>query len=143
MGESSGGSGQRVSALRTSLTATSPDGTVLATIIKGETLLSPSGASYSILTVSMDAAGGDTKVTHFFWRELFWPTPNPSYNGGAVVFFLLADQNGKVQDGYLFHFMYGFSKFKTKKIPKTFSVQPPAPKVTETGPGVLSEPKSQ
>jgi hypothetical protein len=103
------------SAFRTSLTATSPDGTVLATIVKGETLRVSLGKTGLLLTVSVDAAGGDTKVTHFFWRELFWPTPSPSYNGGAIVSFLLTDQGGAFVDADMFHFMYDFSKWKSPK----------------------------
>jgi hypothetical protein len=109
------------SAFRTALTGTSPDGTVLATIIKGKALLNSLGANYSILTVSVDAAGGDTKVTHFFWQELIMPTPSPSYNGGAVVSFLLTDPAGRFQDGDIFHYMYDFSKWKSPKVPKTFN----------------------
>lgn len=108
-------------ALRTALASTSTDGTVLATIIKGKALLSSLGTSFSILTVSVDAAGGDTKVTHFFWQELIMPTPSPSYNGGAVVSFLLTDPAGKFQDGDILHYMYDFSKWKSPKVPKTFN----------------------
>ena len=110
------------SALRTALGGTSADGTILATIIKGKTLLS---SPYSLLTVSVDAAGGDTKVTHFFWRELIMPTPTPSYNGGAVVSFLLTDPNGNFQDGDLLPWMYGFSKWKSPKVPKNWKFSPP------------------
>jgi hypothetical protein len=114
------------SAFRSALTAASPDGTIFATIIKGETLLNSLGKSgYSVLTLSIDGAGGDTKVTHFFWRELFWPTPSPSYNGGVVVSFLLTTQDGAVQDGDQFHYMFDFSKLKTTKVPKTLNVRPP------------------
>jgi hypothetical protein len=110
------------SALRTALGGTSADGTILATIIKGKTLLN---SRYSLLTVSVDAAGGDTKVTHFFWRELIMPTPSPSYNGGAVVSFLLTDPNGKFQDGDLLPWMYRFSKWKSPRVPKNWTFSPP------------------
>jgi hypothetical protein len=94
----------------------------LATIIKGKTLLN---SPYSLLTISVDAAGGDTKVTHFFWRELIMPTPSPSYNGGAVVPFLLTDQAGKVQDADMLPYMYDFSKWKSPKVPKKWNFSPP------------------
>lgn len=110
------------SGLRTALGGTSADGTVLATIIKGKALLN--SAPYSLLTVSVDGAGGDTKVTHFFWRELIMPTPSPSYNGGAVVSFLLTDQNANYQDGDVFHYMYGWSKWKNPKLPNHFDPPP-------------------
>jgi hypothetical protein len=103
------------SALRTSLAASSPDGTILATIVKGETLEASLNKTGLLLTVSVDAAGGDTKTTHFFWQELFWPTPSPSYNGGAIVSFLLTDQNGAFRDADMFHAMYSFSKWKSSK----------------------------
>ena len=103
------------SSFRTSLTAASPDGTILATIVKRETLQESLGATGLLLTVSVDAAGGDTKVTHFFWQELFWPTPSPSYNGGTVVSFLLAGQNGTYLDADLFHVVTDFSKWKGPK----------------------------
>ena len=101
------------STFRTALGSTSPDGTVLATIIKGKTLLK--SAPFSLLTVSVNTAGGDTKVTHFFWRELIMPTPSPSYNGGAAVSFLLTDQNSNFQDGSMFRLTYGWSKWKSPK----------------------------
>ena len=106
------------SALRTALAGTSADGTVLATIIKGKALLI--SMPYSLLTVSIDGAGGGTKVTHFFWRELIMPTPTPSYNGGAVVSFLLTDQNANFQDGDVLHYMYGWSKSDNRKMPNRF-----------------------
>lgn len=108
------------SAFRTSLTAASPDGTILSTIIKGKALLRALGdPNYDILTLSIDGAGGDTKVTHLFWRELFWPTPAPSYNGGAVVSFLLTDQGGNFQDAGQLRFVYHF--FKNKKVIEIFN----------------------
>jgi hypothetical protein len=113
------------SAFRTSLTATSPDGTILATIVRGETLKVSLGKNGLLLTVSVDAAGGDTKTTHFFWRELFWPTPSPSYNGGAVVSFLLTDQAGMFLDADMFRAMYDFSKWKSPKVPKKWDFSPP------------------
>jgi hypothetical protein len=109
-------------ALRTALAGTSAEGTILATIIKGKTLLN---SPYSLLTISVDAAGGDTKVTHFFWRELIMPTPSPSYNGGAVVSFLLTDQAGNFQDADMLPYMYDFSKWKSPKVPKTWDFSPP------------------
>ena len=110
------------SGLRTALAGTSADGTVLATIIKGKALLN--SIPYSLLTISVDAAGGDTKITHFFWQELLMPTPSPSYNGGAAVSFLLTDPVGNFQDGDILHYMYDFSKWKSPKVPKTFNSDP-------------------
>lgn len=110
-----GDTDKEFSAFRTSLTGTSPDGTVLATIVKGETLQVSLGKTGLLLTVSVDAAGGDTKVTHWFLVDLFIPTPSPSYSGGGIVSFLLADQAGVYKDADMFHAMYGFSKWKSPK----------------------------
>ena len=73
------------------------------------------GAAGLLLTVSIDAAGGDTKITHWFLVDLFVPTPNPSYSGGAIVSFLLADQAGNFLDADMFHGMFTFSKWKSPK----------------------------
>ncbi len=48
------------------------------------------------------------------------PTPTPSYNGGAVVSFLLTDQNANFQDGDVLHYMYGWSKYDNRKMPNRF-----------------------
>jgi len=52
------------------------------------------------------------------------PTPSPSYNGGAAVSFLLTDPVGNFQDGDILHYMYDFSKWKSRKVPKTFNSDP-------------------
>lgn len=42
-----------------------------------------------------------------------------------MVSFLLTDPNGNVQDGDLFDYMYGFSKWKSPKVPKKWDFSPP------------------
>jgi hypothetical protein len=121
-------------ALRTALVAATPDGTLLASIIKGRALLTSLKGEgneddrtigFCILTVSVDAAGGDTRTTHWFLQELVMPTPRPSYNGGAVVSFTLTDKTGTLLAGDMFHYMYGFSKWSNPKVPKTYNSSPP------------------
>ena len=123
------------SALRTALSSTSPDGTLLVTVIKGRALFSSligqtskgndTSRNYCVLTVSVDAAGGDTRIKHWFWQELIMPTPKPSYNGGAVVSYVLADKAGSVLDAGMLHYMYDFSKWKGVKLPNTVNFSPP------------------
>jgi hypothetical protein len=120
------------SALRTALSSTSPDGTLLVTLIKGRALFSSltgqgndTSRNYCVLTVSVDAAGGDTRTKHWFWQELIMPTPKPSYNGGAVVSYILADKAGSVLNAGMLHYMYDFSKWKGVKLPNTVNFSPP------------------
>jgi hypothetical protein len=121
-------------ALRTALIAATPDGTLLASIIKGRALLTSLKGEgneddrtigFCILTVSVDAAGGDTRTTHWFLQELIMPTSRPSYNGGAVVSFTLTDKTGTLLAGDMFHYIYGFSKWSNPKVPKTYNSSPP------------------
>jgi hypothetical protein len=71
---------------------------------------------WSVLMVSVDAAGGDTRIRHLFWQELVMPTPTPWYNGGVAVSMLLTDKNGAFQTGHMYHYMYDFSKWKNSKL---------------------------
>jgi hypothetical protein len=113
------------SAFRTSLTSTTSDGTLLATIVRGKALADSLGKNYFMISVSLDAAGGDTRIAHWFLRELFWPTPTRSYNGGAVVSYMLTDTAGTFQVGDVMRYMYGFSKWKAPKVPKSYGFSPP------------------
>ena len=113
------------SSFRTSLSSATADGTLLATIVRGKALAESLGKSYFILSVSLDAAGGDTRTAHWFLLELFWPTPTPSYNGGAVVSYVLTDTTGTFQVGEMLSSMYGFSKWKAPKVPKSYDFSPP------------------
>jgi len=118
----------------TFLSSASPDGTWLASVIKGYALLSSlegmepgdnDTTDYCVLAFSVDAAGGDTRTAHWFLRELFVPTAKPSYNGGAVVSFTLSHRNGNLIDGGMLHYMYDFTKWKNPKVPTTIDFSPP------------------
>ncbi len=109
-----------------SLGAVSADGTVLLSAIKGRALSEALGQEYGVLTVSVDAAGGDTKVTHFGLYEILFPTPAPAYNGGAVVSFTLADRAGNLRDGDVLAGMYRFTKLKSPSLQGADRVVDPA-----------------
>lgn len=101
---------------RKTLTATSIDGTMFTSIVKGRALHKSLGTNFCSLTFSLDAAGGDSKVTHVALYELFFPTPAPSYNGGAAVSYQLSDQNGAFVDGNMLLKTYKFTKLKSSKL---------------------------
>jgi hypothetical protein len=107
------------SALKTALSSSSVDGTLLASIIKGSALTASLGTNYDVLNLSIDGAGGDTKTLHWFLWELLLPTPRPSYNGGSVISFTLTDSKGKFLDGGMLYKMYGFSKWGGSKLMKS------------------------
>ena len=109
-----------------SLGAASADGTVLIAAIKGRALSETLGQDYALLTVSVDAAGGDTKVTHYGLYEIFFPTPAPAYNGGAVVSFTLNDRAGNLIDGDVLAGMYRFMKLKSPSLQGADRVVDPA-----------------
>ncbi|MGD0469221.1 MAG: hypothetical protein ABSA54_12665 [Terriglobales bacterium] len=104
---------------RTSLASPTADGSLLATVIKGQALVKSLGDDYEILNYSVDGAGGDTKTTHWFLWELILPTWRPSYNGGAAVSFTLMNKDGSYVDGGLLWKMYTFSKWSGPKIGKS------------------------
>jgi hypothetical protein len=82
------------SGLRTALAGTSADGTVLATIIKGKALLN--SIPYSLLTISLDAAGGDTKITHFLLARTHHAHAEPFLQWWCCSFFLAHRPSGKL-----------------------------------------------
>jgi hypothetical protein len=102
--------------LKSQLASSSPDGTLLGTIIKGAALAASLQKGYCVLSYSVDGAGGDTRVAHpFFWEVLF-PTPHPSYSGGAIVSFVYSSRDGKYLTGDSLRYMYGFSKLQGCKL---------------------------
>jgi hypothetical protein len=122
-------------AFRTALASSTPDGTLLVTVIKGEALLASlkgkgnedkDETNYCVLTVSVDAAGGDTRIKHWFLQELIMPTPKPSYNGGVIVSYTLSNKAGVLLAGELLHYMYDFSKWKNPGVPASVNFSPPA-----------------
>jgi hypothetical protein len=115
-------------AFQTALMGTSPDGTVLISALKGRALSHSLGQNYDTLTISLDAAGGDSKVTHIGLYEILFPTPNPSYNGGAAVSFTLTDGIGTLIDGDMLAGMYSFTKLKSPSLSQNDrEVDPAAP----------------
>jgi hypothetical protein len=103
-------------ALKTQLAATSADGTMLATIIKGQALVMALSGTYCVLNYSVDGAGGESRVAHPFFWEVFWPSPRPSYSGGAVVSFVYLTHDGKFLAGGDLRYMFGFSKLRGCKL---------------------------
>lgn len=102
--------------LKAQLASSSPDGTILGTIIKGAALAAALQQGYCVLSYSVDGAGGETRVAHpFFWEVLF-PTPHPSYSGGAIVSFVYSTHDGKYLTGDSLRYMYGFSKWQGCKL---------------------------
>jgi len=102
----------------TDQTPTSP---MLASIIQGHRILSElkSPATSRLLVLEATTAGGSYRIRHNFWVELFWTTPNPSFNGGAVVAYLLIDPaTSSVEKSEVLRYMYKYGKFK-KAIPVT------------------------
>jgi hypothetical protein len=97
---------------------------LLATIIQGHRLATQlqtpacgAGAgSTKLLVLEATAAGGSYRVRHNFWVEVFWTTPSPSYNGGAVVTYLLIDpcSSAVIQSDTL-RYMYDYGKFEHSK----------------------------
>ena len=113
-------------AFLTSLGAVNADGTLLVSTIKGRALAASLGQDYNVLAVSVDAAGGDTKVTHYGLYEILFPTPEPAYNGGAAVSFTLADRAGNLLDGDMLAGMYRFTKLKSPPLRGAEKVADPA-----------------
>ena len=103
-------------ALKTQLAAASADGTMLATIIKGQALVMALSGGYCVLSYSVDGAGGESRVAHPFFWEVFLPSPRPSYSGGAVVSFLYLTRDGKFLAGGDLRYMFGFSKLRGCKL---------------------------
>jgi hypothetical protein len=71
---------------------------------------------FHTLTLQIDAAGGGTRQNHIFWVDLFRSLA-PSYNGGAVVTYVLATRDGKFLDGDVLRRVYNYSKWNADKVP--------------------------
>jgi hypothetical protein len=101
-------------------------GTLLTSIIAGKALVdsltqrSDAGTKdkYHILSVDIAAAGGGSRTRHIFWVEVFYTTPAPSYNGGAVISFRLMNREGKFLEGRTLRYMYDYSKWAGEKVSK-------------------------
>jgi hypothetical protein len=90
---------------------------VLPSLIQGRRLkaqlTTPSGSPIRLLVLEATAAGGSYRILHNFWVELFWRTPTPAFNGGAIVtYFLIDPSNSTVEKSEVLSFVYKYSKFK-------------------------------
>jgi len=90
---------------------------LLSTIISGQQLRNNLSGNSQVLYVGFAAAGGSYRVYHNFWVELFYRTPAPAFNGGAVVSYVLFNPNNStVANARTLRFVYKYSKFKAKKM---------------------------
>jgi len=75
-----------------------------------------SPGSTHLLLVETTAAGGSYRIRHNFWVELFWTTPTPSFNGGAVVtYYLINPCDSAVEKSEVLRYMIDYGKFKDIK----------------------------
>ena len=92
---------------------------LLASIVQGhriQTALKLSNPSSRLLVLEATTAGGSYRIRHNFWVELFWTTPNPSFNGGAVVtYFLINPIDSSVEKSEVLRYMFQYGKFKDLK----------------------------
>jgi len=90
---------------------------LLSSIISGHRLRTALDDDSKVLYVGFNAAGGSYRVLHNFWLELFYRTPTPAFNGGAVVSYILFNpENSTVEKAQTLRYMYKYSKFKAKKL---------------------------
>jgi hypothetical protein len=69
-----------------------------------------------LLVLEATIAGGSSRIRHNFWVEVFYTTPTPSFNGGAVVTYLLIDPDSSyVTKSEVLRYMYNYGKFKNLK----------------------------
>jgi hypothetical protein len=109
------------SAAAISATPTTPLGTTVASS-QG---VSPSATTpqnttrstcYAQLFAKTIAAGGSSRTNHNFWVELVYTTPNPSYNGGAIVSYAMLSGTSQYLTGGTLRTVYGYSKWKADKV---------------------------
>jgi len=92
---------------------------LLSQIIQGHRLesLFRNDLKSRVLVLEPTEAGGGSRIKHFFWQELFWPTPTPSFTGGAIVTYLLINPSTNVvESSGVFRFMVDYGKFHGAKI---------------------------
>lgn len=108
------GAGQQAS----KTTDQNPTTPILASIIQGHRILSElkSSDGARLLVLEVSTAGGSYRVRHNFWVELFWTTPNPAFNGGAVVtYFLINPETSSIEKSEVLRYMFDYGKFKNLK----------------------------
>jgi len=90
---------------------------LLSSIITGQRLQKLLSRDAKVLYVGFASAGGSYRVLHNLWLELFYRTPIPAFNGGAVVSYILFDpQNSTVENAHTLRYIYKYSKFKAQKM---------------------------
>jgi hypothetical protein len=64
-----------------------------------------------VLVLEFVAGGGAYRIRHNFWIEVFWTTPDPSFNGGAIATYMLIDPcTSLVIRANTLRYMYGYGK---------------------------------
>jgi hypothetical protein len=108
---------QQWNSLQTSLAGTDSNGNnVLTSVINGQALVSSLGNCYPQLTAKTIAAGGSIRTNHNFWVELFYTTPKPSYNGGAIVAYSVYAGDNSYLTGSTIRYIYDYSIWSPSKI---------------------------
>jgi hypothetical protein len=90
---------------------------LLASIIQGHRLLSNLNLELNpntrILVLEGVSIGGSYRIRHNFWREVFWTTPDPAFNGGAIITYLLINPSTSVvEQSETLRYLYKFGNFK-------------------------------
>jgi hypothetical protein len=81
--------------------------------LKAEMTSLSTTAHVRLLVLEATAAGGSSRILHNFWVEVFWRTPAPAFNGGAIVtYFLIDPTSSTVEQSEVLSYMYDYSKFK-------------------------------
>jgi hypothetical protein len=90
----------------------------IATVLQGQqlsALLKKPNAR--VLFLDFSSAGGNVRTLKNLWVEIFYTTPAPSFNGGAVVSYILFDpSSGKIEAARSLRKIYAYSKFKAQKM---------------------------
>jgi hypothetical protein len=116
-------------------TSPSPVPSLLSTIMAGRELRRDIDGTSQILYVGFNAAGGSYRVLHNFWIELFWRTPRPAFNGGAVASYILFNpDDSTVAQARTLRFACNYSKFGSKKMTQPDNFLPDKKDNTEPQP---------
>ncbi len=110
----------QLATLEKSLTDTSGS-SVLPNVLAGAALLAalqPNGNNdkYDVLTLVTDAIGGGSLANQYFLVNLLFPSPRPSYNGGAVISYTLTNQDGGVLAANTLRFVFNYTKLHGPKL---------------------------
>ena len=90
---------------------------LLSAIITGQQLRRNLEGKSKVLYIGFDAAGGSYRVFHNIFVEVFYRTPTPAFNGGAVASYILFDpSNSTVVKARTMRFTFSYSKFHSKKL---------------------------